>query len=1826
MDSSLQQLIDRLNQLSDQFEELRSGVLRAVHIADEDPEMALIRSRKVLEYIVRDVYVRRVGEPPGTRPLENLIQRLVKDGHFPPRLEAYTETIRKLGNVGAHHFGEQVSAADVYQSLTQLMPILEWYFEVERPDVGVHLDVPSHPEARRPVPPPAGKQDVHEPHVAVVPKGLRSFDANDSRFFLQLLPGPRDENGLPESIRFWKHRIEATNDTTFTVGGIYGPSGCGKSSLVKAGLLPRLYKNITPVHVEATPDETETRLLNELRRRLPDLPADSDLTPTITALRQGHGLKPQQKALIILDQFEQWLHGHRSEQDTDLARALRQCDGEHIQCVLMVRDDFWMALTRFMSDLQIELVQGRNLASVDLFDPIHARKVLAEFGRSYGHLPTLTRSPSRDQETFLDSAVQGLAQDGRVVPIRLALFAEMVKGKPWTPATLKQVGGTEGVGVSFLEETFRSAALRPHQKAAQGVLKALSPETGTDIKGRMRSHDELIGAAGYQGRPREFDDLLRSLDSDVRLITPTEPERQESEGNKGRPETDSKYYQLTHDYLVPSLRAWLTRKQQETRRGRAEIRLAERSALWNAKPENRHLPSALEWASIRLLTSKRDWSEPQCKMMKRAGWVHGSRSLLTFLLLGLLVWGGIEGFGTLRAKELVEKLEVAPTEKLTPIIRELAGYRPWANPRLQSLVQRNDDSSREKLHGSLALLEVDPSQLPFLEKRLHAAKPTELIVIRDFLRPHRATLVPKLWLDLASAGPDDSTLLPTAAALADYDPASPRWDQSGGEVVQALVGLNPVYLGPWLDVLRPARAKLGGPLAAIFKDQKRPETERALAANILTNYASDDPALIADLLMESNPKAFAAFFPIAQRYESSTVPLLQAELAKQPELSWNDAPLDPAWRTADAALVRKIERTQGMVAERFAFCQAMPIEEFLATADVLRQSGYRPIRFRPYGQEKDLHVAALWTRDGRFWRLARDLSQEMIQASDKRNHDESYLPVDVCRYVVTGPDGKPADRYAALWVQKATADDDGRIILGSADYMFSLEQDKVKSAGLAPLTLQGWRPAPGGVDDDGLKGLPVCSVWGKSPTGFSAVASCESRFKEVDLPHQIAEHGGPLIDLSVSVEPLPEPSREWAAEVLRQAQSKLERKPDDESALSGRAYAYLKLGEYRKAVDDYTAAIDKMNRRWPIWASSVSSRAIAHARLGHKKEAWDDVNEYRAWADDSRGLKLRLALVVAAELGDGTERTIEELEEELKRTPQDPYLNEYAASAYAAAARALARKDPSKSKALADRASTSIREAVRNGYEHYESMLMDDDLDSIRDRPEFVEMMKGVCLDRAYAAVWGSDVRLESLPVIGLDPAAHLERCRELAAQGYRMVSISAAPASPGKPLLTASVWHRPTIADETRDQLVERQSRSAIALLRLGRAGEIIPLLRHSADPRLRSFIVNWLSPLGADPKTIAAELDLLPATAKPAAGPGQQFMDAVLFHPEASQRRALILALGSYGKDELSAQDRQSLAAKLLDLYRNDPDSGIHGATAWTLRKWGEQQKLRAADVDLMKLRDGGGRRWFVSPQGLTFAVIDGPVEFRMGSPLAEANRTGGWSAGENPHRRIIRRRFAIATEEVSIAQYREFMMQNPGLANIETGPDPTVPVTTSWFFAAAYCDWLSRLEKLPQCYAPRRDDEYDESLEIRDDVLSRTGYRLPTEGEWEYACRAGAATSRYYGSNVGLLWRYAWYGVAEGHARPCGDLLPNELGLFDMLGNVGEWCLSYEDHYQTERDGSIYDHLPSLYLQVTRDKPRIQRGGWFNYNPTAVRSADRSASDPRTRVGFRPVRTLP
>ena len=112
-------------------------------------------------------------------------------------------------------------------------------------------------------------------------------------------------------------------------------------------------------------------------------------------------------------------------------------------------------------------------------------------------------------------------------------------------------------------------------------------------------------------------------------------------------------------------------------------------------------------------------------------------------------------------------------------------------------------------------------------------------------------------------------------------------------------------------------------------------------------------------------------------------------------------------------------------------------------------------------------------------------------------------------------------------------------------------------------------------------------------------------------------------------------------------------------------------------------------------------------------------------------------------------------------------------------------------------------------------------------------------------------------------------------------------------------------------------------------------------------------------------------------------------------------------------------------------------------------------------------------------------------------------------------------------------------------------------SWYDAAAYCNWLSKEEGIPQdqwCYEETKKGEYKAAA----NHLQRTGYRLATEAEWEYACRAGARTGYSYGEPEELLGKYAWFSENSfGKSHPVGQLKPNDLGLFDMHGNAWEWC---------------------------------------------------------------------
>jgi serine/threonine protein kinase/formylglycine-generating enzyme required for sulfatase activity len=640
------------------------------------------------------------------------------------------------------------TAGDIAEELRHFW---EHSTELERSAHRSNIPPGLHPSLETPNPlptPVVTPVSSHDP-VRIMPKGLRSFDEEDKEFFLDLLPGPRDRENLPNSIRFWKTLIERKDaDDAFSVGLIYGPSGCGKSSLVKAGLLPRLSEKVTTVYIEATADDTEAHLLKGLRKHVPDLAEDAGLKESVASLRRGHCLPSGRKVLIIIDQFEQWLHARPQGQGAELVQALRQCDGARAQCIVMVRDDFWLAATRFMQELEIDLLQGLNSAVVDLFDLDHARKVLADLGRAFGRLPDKPGEMTRQQKEFLRQAVSGLAQDGKVVCVRLSLFAEMVKDKPWLPETLKNLGGMERMGVHFLEETFTSPAANPnhkrHQKAAQAVLGALLPETGTDIKGNMHSEQELLAAlaaSGHALQRKDFADLMRVLVRETRLVMPTDPEgvageegghaKEESRlGDKSATETfplAPRYYQLTHDYLVRPLREWLTHLQAKTWRGRAELSLKDRTAEYKYTADRRFLPSVREYAAIMLGVPRSRRTAEQQALMRAAARFHGLRWGGALAVVLLLVFIGHEYLLSARKLRLEDQihvlLETAP-EGVPFAIDKLMPDRPLAASSLQAHFEGVPDF-RHQLRVACALSAFGAGKPEFLTEAIARAPAAE---------------------------------------------------------------------------------------------------------------------------------------------------------------------------------------------------------------------------------------------------------------------------------------------------------------------------------------------------------------------------------------------------------------------------------------------------------------------------------------------------------------------------------------------------------------------------------------------------------------------------------------------------------------------------------------------------------------------------------------------------------------------------------------------------------------------------------------------------------------------------------------------------------------------------------------------------------------------------------------------------------------------------------------------------------------------------------------------------------------------------------------------
>lgn len=400
----------------------------------------------------------------------------------------------------------------------------------------------------------------------------------------------------------------------------------------------------------------------------------------------------------------------------------------------------------------------------------------------------------------------------------------------------------------------------------------------------------------------------------------------------------------------------------------------------------------------------------------------------------------------------------------------------------------------------------------------------------------------------------------------------------------------------------------------------------------------------------------------------------------------------------------------------------------------------------------------------------------------------------------------------------------------------------------------------------------------------------------------------------------------------------------------------------------------------------------------------------------------------------------------------------------------------------------------------------------------------------------------------------------------------------------------------------LERRLRFAVALIGAGAADRLFESLDPGRDGEVANLLVTQI-PRNGVPRSLISYL--------------------ISPHRTAMALRVALLTLSEYCDEKFSLpiQNDTPIIESVTQIYSQHPDGGVHSAARIVLERAGLSEIVHEIDSkNSSELASREPGTWFTNSIGQTFVVGDGPQTFLAGSGVNEPGHTPD---AERFQRQFMGRRFAISTTEVTAEQYSQFVEEVTASAN------PIVNV--SWFDAARFCRWLSEKEGIPReemCYPAI--EEIIGGVELADGYLDRSGYRLPTDAEFEYAARNGTDTPYHFGSDPAMMTRYGNFEiiVQRNHVLPVTRFLPSGNGLFGVHGNVNEWTVgifkgkrpfrvTYTAH---DHDSELARIHPETYMSV--------RGGRFSANQLEQRSAARRPMVAKAQyadVGFRIARTL-
>ena len=1614
-------------------------------------------------------------------------------------------------------------------------------------------------------------------------RGLRSFEPEDAPFFTHLLPGLRDQEGVPETVRYWERCFtNVAGRLCSPIHALLGPSGSGKSSFVKAALAPRFPVTTKCIYVEADSDTTEQRLNHAVQTAYPQLPTSQLLDEILASLRTDILRKSQRKAILVVDQFEQWLQTRSP--DPQFVDALRQCDGVHLQCLVVVRDDFLTSLTHVLGEAKVVLSAGKTYALMERYNHQDAVRVLTALGRAHGSLPQAPLELSTDQSRFVETAVHQLVDEGPIVPVRLALLAEVMRGHPWTTSSLRQIGGVAGVGVAFLEATFASQSARPevklHQHAARCVLEALLPPPGQSTKGVSRSLDHLVKAAGYEHRPREFQHLMHVLDADLRLITAVEAAEENSEPLDAV--LPQQKYRLTHDYLVSAVRRWLTATQRATPRGRAHIRLTELSDLWAPSRKAGRLPTLFEWLRIRMLTTPQRWTPVQSRMMAAAGRKLATRALMAAAVFVAVLAVAYKTAEDMRSHDLANRLLSATTAEVPNILQEAEQHWSRLKPRLEEYLKHQlpkdaegeypEQAARRRLHVGMALVQSDSAHLDFILERLMLIPPADIPTVASTLAPHRDVVIDKLWAQLEAIQDDrnDKTLR-LASTLVVLDPRNERWQSVLPRVATALLSSRPLQLSIWTEHLAKLAAPLRAYLMEAFHDATTlTEAEKRNLAEVFANYAQDTPRQFSKAIALADRSQLAIML---SRTAMTRKDLLADELSTLfAELSKPETGNAHNWPPVTRGLRATIESHDGLVGDGGAIVQELTLSQSSHVVAQMALYGYRAVTFRPFAAHGKLSVAIAWRRDGRDSIVESDLSAEDLRALAARRQAQGMAIVDITHYV----DQKGHPRFAATWIRTALA---GTMLRWYVDE--SLEEHLLLSATLREKNFRTMRF----VERTDALGHPRFSViWQQADAATNAGSSLSvaptGDFGDVYPGYCQSDCQFHFLDLFKR-------DNYVAHDLLIRGSEKF-----------NVAVALMQLGKPRQALP----LLNELLAHKPKNAQLRELRVQAYAAAGNVEKAREEISWYVGAGGTAEKVELmRLRLAICENRWKDVVHRLEVIEQHLAKGPDNPKLSMLTVRANSLAAGFLKTFDLEEAARCRERAISLLNKTDK--YKHGKTLLRDQDFDALRGDSRFQRLLVVQGLDARYAGAWRDSTDTTSELLFGLPPTAHRQACRIRLDRGLTPHCVSVRFSKASEQTLASSVWHQQSKPVHVQITLAQQLANCAIALTHLKDTGPLDTVMQGGHGRDMRTYAIAHLAASDAAAGYI---VERFRSTTSP------------------QERYHLLLALGTCDADNFDQTLIDSLVSNIETLACRAPHAEVRAAAISCLLRWGMVVPSVPPSPQTVK------GNWSVNSVNQTMISLDPPVSTKIGSPITEPHH----EANEVLQDRPLNGPYALGATETTIGQFSEFL-SDPAVNRYYStlggfrfkrpfAPSLDCPqISVRFFDAIRFCQWLSEREGVPRdqwCY-PDIWTTPDGEYRVPENYLSRTGYRLPTEAEWEFACRAGGRSARHYGNSDDGLYNVAWGAHNSGGlAHPVAHQLPNEFGFFDMLGNVREWC---GDPYRSWKD---HLHEDSEYV-FSKETPRVLRGGTYSSVARDLRSARRLSYGPNLKhvsVGFRIART--